>query len=57
MSEVLYWAEKVKRRLMEGEAGEKNAAFTPCQTEGGGKECLSEQSTAMEGKQTGEYPT
>ncbi len=57
VSEVLYWAEKLKRRWMEETTGERDDTDTPCQTEGGGDECLrvSERHMEMEEK-TGEHP-
>ncbi|XP_040896574.1 small RNA 2'-O-methyltransferase [Toxotes jaculatrix] len=48
VSEVLFWAEKLKRRWME----EKTGAHRLCQTEGGGEECLSERHVEMKEKQT-----
>lgn len=55
MSEVLYWAEKLKSRWMEEKAVERNSgAYTLRQTEEG-EECLSERCMELEEKQTGEY--
>ncbi|XP_041792061.1 small RNA 2'-O-methyltransferase [Chelmon rostratus] len=54
-SEVLYWAEKLKRRWMEEKTGERDDGYTLSQTEGGAEECVraSEQCMGMEEKQTG----
>lgn len=57
MSEVLYWAEKLKGKWMEEMTGEGNGAHTLRQPEGGGEGCVSERCTEVEEKQTGEYPT
>lgn len=55
VSEVLYWAEKLKGRWLEQK---RDYSFTLCQTEGRGEECLgvSERRMEMENKQTGEHP-
>ncbi|KAM7387681.1 hypothetical protein PAMP_023903 [Pampus punctatissimus] len=50
VSEVVYWAEKLKRGWMEKKTGEKDA-FTRCYTVDGGEECISEQCMDTE-KQT-----
>ncbi|XP_044055466.1 small RNA 2'-O-methyltransferase isoform X3 [Siniperca chuatsi] len=57
VSEVLYWAEKLKKRWIEAgelQTGERDDTYTPCQTEGRGEECLraSERCMEMEEKQT-----
>ncbi|XP_029285557.1 small RNA 2'-O-methyltransferase isoform X2 [Cottoperca gobio] len=54
VSEVVYWAEKLKRRWVEEKTGERDGAYKLCQAEGEGEECLnaSEQHMAMEEKQT-----
>ncbi|XP_018527064.1 small RNA 2'-O-methyltransferase [Lates calcarifer] len=52
VSEVLYWAEKLKSRWMEEKAVERNSgAYTLRQTEEG-EECLSERCMELEEKQT-----
>ncbi|XP_070816614.1 small RNA 2'-O-methyltransferase [Chaetodon trifascialis] len=58
VSEVLYWAEKLKRRCMEEKTGKRDEAYMLSQTEEGAEECLraSEQCMEMEEKQTGEHP-
>lgn len=48
MSEVVYWAEKLKREWMEERTGERDGAFTLCYTEEG-EESVSEE------EQTGEH--
>lgn len=53
MSEVVYWAEKLKRGWREEKTGERDGAFTQCHTEDGGEECVSERRMDMEEQQTG----
>ncbi|XP_071781331.1 small RNA 2'-O-methyltransferase [Centroberyx gerrardi] len=53
VSEVLYWAEQLKRGWMEEKTGEGEEASALCQTQGGGGERLSERQAEMEEKQTG----
>lgn len=55
MSEVLYWAEKLKSRWTEQETNERSGISVLCQNEGGGEEHLSEQHTEMEELQTGKH--
>lgn len=43
VSEVLYWAEKLKSRWIERDTDERRVVSALCQTEGGGEERLSEQ--------------
>ncbi|XP_042272677.1 small RNA 2'-O-methyltransferase isoform X1 [Thunnus maccoyii] len=52
VSEVVYWAEKLKRGWIEEKTGERNGAFTLCHTEEGGEERVSEGHMDMEEKQT-----
>ncbi|XP_056234980.1 small RNA 2'-O-methyltransferase [Seriola aureovittata] len=52
VSEVLYWAEKLKSGWMEERTGEGSGAYSLCQTAAGGEGCVSEQSMEMEEKQT-----
>lgn len=58
MSEVLYWAGRMKTRWMEEKTSERGDTYTQYQTQGGGDECLraSEQRMEMEEKETGERP-
>ncbi|KAM7013154.1 small RNA 2'-O-methyltransferase [Tautogolabrus adspersus] len=53
VTEVLYWAEKLKRRWIEEKTGERDDCYTQCQAEGG-DQCLrsSEQDMEMQEKQT-----
>uniref|UniRef100_A0A3B4Y4G6 Small RNA 2'-O-methyltransferase n=1 Tax=Seriola lalandi dorsalis TaxID=1841481 RepID=A0A3B4Y4G6_SERLL len=43
VSEVLYWAEKLKSGWMEERTGEWSGAYSLCQTAAGGEGCVSEQ--------------
>ncbi|XP_078114240.1 small RNA 2'-O-methyltransferase [Sander vitreus] len=54
VSEVLYWAEKLKRNWIEERTGERDDTYTLCPAEGEGEECLraSERHMEMEDKQT-----
>ncbi|XP_059196840.1 small RNA 2'-O-methyltransferase isoform X2 [Centropristis striata] len=54
VSEVLYWAEKLKRSWMAKKTGERDDTFTLCQAEGEGEDCLRalERNMEMEEKQT-----
>lgn len=58
VSEVLYWAEKLKRNWIEEKTGERDDTSTLCPAEGEGEECLrtSERHMEMEDRQTGERP-
>uniref|UniRef100_A0A8C9Z347 Small RNA 2'-O-methyltransferase n=1 Tax=Sander lucioperca TaxID=283035 RepID=A0A8C9Z347_SANLU len=40
VSEVLYWAEKMKRNWIEERTGERDDTYTLCPAEGEGEECL-----------------
>ncbi|XP_032380889.1 small RNA 2'-O-methyltransferase isoform X2 [Etheostoma spectabile] len=54
VSEVLYWAEKMKRNWIEEKTGERDDTYALCRAEWEGEECLgaSEQHMEMEDKQT-----
>lgn len=56
MSEVLYWAEKLKSSWTDQESDERGGVSTLCQTEGGEVEQLSAQQMDIEQLQTGEHP-
>ena len=55
MCEVVYWAEKLKRRWIAEETGERDDTYDLCQGEGG--ECFraSERHVDTEETQTGEH--
>ncbi|KAI3368521.1 hypothetical protein L3Q82_025529, partial [Scortum barcoo] len=48
VSEVLYCAEKLKRRWMEKKSDERGDTYTLCQAERGGQECLRASKLRME---------